>query len=74
VEKTWKNGWWAIMTLARHLLKFYEILDVSAEILPRLEHIDLNLQIQGREKEWTRIKSTYKYGVLTVNTKEAVIS
>jgi hypothetical protein len=72
-EKLWNERNWAMNILARHLLKFHEIINDSSERLPFLKYIDLNLETQAHSQEWIRIKSTYKDGILIANTKQAEI-
>ncbi|KAF2866303.1 hypothetical protein BDV95DRAFT_584482 [Massariosphaeria phaeospora] len=73
VRQTWEDRRYAITRIARHLLEFYDILDASVTTLPRLKHIDLKLDVQVWDSEWTYIKSSCKDGVLSVNIKEVAI-
>lgn len=44
-----------------HLLKLYELFDASSEILPLLEHIEVNLEVQGMDgTERTRLTTHWK--------------
>lgn len=66
VENTWRDKGSTVMTSARHLLRFHEIIRASSEILPRLKHIDLNLKIQaGDGGDWEHVESTYNDGIFT---------
>ncbi|KAG6355065.1 hypothetical protein INS49_004146 [Diaporthe citri] len=68
-ERTWKDMRGTTETLAKHLLEFYEILDVSSGALPHLRYVDLNLEEQGCGGGRLHIKSSYKDGVLSTRVK-----
>jgi hypothetical protein len=70
VKKIWSYDYHATR-VAEYLLKFYEIFDATAETLPHLKHVDLNLQLQGKDTFWIRVTSSYKDGILSANLREA---
>ena len=72
MEKRWWDRSSLIRQVARHLLKFYEILDLSADVLPRLEFVDLNLIIKDWAPKRVHIESHYKHGVLSVDMRQVV--
>jgi hypothetical protein len=58
--------------LAWHLLKINEMFNFSSELLPHLEHIEVNLEIQGWEKQTSKFVMVYKRDVrkLVLTTSE----
>lgn len=68
------DGGYEVRDLARHLLKFYGILDVSAGKLPRLEWIGLGVHtyVWG-EPFSTRVRPSYEDGVLRVKMSDVEI-
>lgn len=67
VEEAWDKDMTHSIRVAGYLNKFYEIVDACTESLPYLEHIDLNLEIQGMDHFWIRVKSNYHGGVLSTS-------
>ena len=64
----WQTKDWVPNRLAIHLHKLYELFTVSKERLPKLEYLEVRLDIQGMDD--TKSKFLMKYerevGVLTV--------
>jgi hypothetical protein len=60
-ESFWHNKSQPITNMTTHLLKIYEVFDASLERLPLLEHIEVNLEVQGMDgTERTRLTTTWK--------------
>jgi hypothetical protein len=63
-----QTGGFGLLYVAQHLLKFYEIVDASAQRLPRLQGIELELHTRcWDEVITTRIKATIEKGGIWVN-------
>jgi hypothetical protein len=70
----WRTEAWLPLHLALHLLKIHEIFNVSLERLPCLEHVEVNLEVQGWDTEKSKIVMIYKrdVGVLAVTSSDPI--
>jgi hypothetical protein len=60
-ESLWQDKDQDARILARHILKTYEVFDVSKERLPYLKHIDVDLESQGMSgRESSRLATVHK--------------
>ncbi|KAJ4287792.1 hypothetical protein N0V90_012496 [Kalmusia sp. IMI 367209] len=74
VRKIWDENRYEITDLAWSLFKFYEILDISKEKLPRLQNIDVEIHtLCWDDVLLTQIKSTFENGALRVNWNDVKI-
>lgn len=48
-ERFWQSKTQHITYMTIHLLKLYELFDASLERLPLLEHIEVNLNVEGMD-------------------------